>query len=319
MARMRQLRAFVRPAMRAVRTLRLLMFPSQTRDLYALGVLGSSERDLDQFYFVNRKHYLSRFFDLRQRVQSVVSHYRHEQQHFDREYQALVYRTRSGLTLWEHWADGVRVSLRLCVSGDYRYEGDVSVGLYVDEQHIAFVSYSFVEAANFGLPSGATLFVTRVQITGGAAVAQFRACFRHCSPQYFCLAAIVGIAMANGLKSIAVIKAEAQVCYQPQLGEGFRYWYCDFWSQFGARSIDSQAYLLDVPLKLSPVQAVASKHRARAAVRRHHWEVITRQTEARIRSHRLHAGVTAGVSAAWLYLCECFCSGGVLAKFGELA
>jgi hypothetical protein len=157
----------------------------------------------------------------------------------------------------------------------------------VDGQDAAFMSYSFVDAASFGLPSGTTLFVTRNQLM--PALNLFRRYYPNHSPQYFCLAAIAGIAMANDIDSIVVIRSEAQVSYQDKYDAGFRNSYCNFWSQFGARPIDHQAYVLDVPLTPPSLGSVASKHRARAIERRNQWSRITQQVEAAMRAHRTNS------------------------------
>jgi len=52
--------------------------------------------------------------------------------------------------------------------------------------------------------------------------------------------------------------------------------------------LDHQAYKLDVPPTLPPVDFVLSKHRARAIERRRHWARITQRAEAAVRGHRLH-------------------------------
>ena len=133
---------------------------------------------------------------------------------FDETYRKRVYH-EDGLVLFEDQVGDVRVSIRLVGSREHRCEGDVTVFVRLDGQDACYVSYSFVDAACFGLSPGKTMFVTRSQLM--PAVQLFRRCYPHSSPQYFCLAAIAGIALANDMDTIAVIKSEAQVCYQAAL------------------------------------------------------------------------------------------------------
>jgi uncharacterized protein len=278
-------KTFLRPATRALRGTRVLLFPKRAWQLRQLNRRGPFQL-VDPLLFMKREHCLSRFFGVRQRFDNVLLHYRHELDAFDETYRKRVYH-EDGLVLFEDQVGDVRVSIQLIASGEYRCEGDVTVFVRLNGQDACYVSYSFVDAACFGLSPGKTMFVTRSQLM--PAVQLFRRCYPHSSPQYFCLAAIAGIALANDMETIAVVKSEAQVCYQAVYDERFRNAYCNFWGQFDARSIDHQAYMIDVPLSVRPLESVPSKHRVRAIERRKHWASITRQSEAAVRARRVGA------------------------------
>lgn len=275
-------RAWVRPAWRVIRGLRLFLFPAKAWRFYALNRAGAFFRS-EPLRFMKREHYLSRFFDVRQRIDSVLLHYQHELNHFDEPYRELVYRG-PGLVLYEERVGEGCASIRLGDSGEPRCEGDLTIVMDVDGKDAAFMSYSFVNAACFGLPPETTLFVTRSQMMPARDL--FRRYYPNHSPQYFLLAAIAGIALANDIQAVVVIKSEAQVSYQDQYEKSFRNSYCNFWDQFGARSLDHQAYQIDVPLTPPPIDTVTSKHRARAIERRNQWSRITHQVEAAMRAHR---------------------------------
>jgi len=291
----------MRPFMEALRALRLLVYPTRTRKLYELGVLGDSFLDSDPALFIKRKHYLSRYFSVERRIGNVLVHYSYVKSHFDDAYLRRVY-GEDGLVLWEDRLGDVRVRLRLETSGENRCEGDASVVLDINGRDTADMAYSFVDATSFGLQPGTTMFVTRSQIRPGSrdALGLFRHCYAHTSPQYFCLAAITGIALANDMSSIAAIRGKAQICYQPQFDASFRKSYCDFWEQFGARAADHQAYLLDVPLSLPPLASLPPKRRARAAKRRQYWTAITEGAESTIKAHRVQSATSA---ASNVYAC----------------
>lgn len=298
--------------------MRLLLFPSHTWHLHAMGLVGSSFLRSDPFCFINREHYLSRCFNLRQRIGNVLLHYRHELHQFDEVYHTRVYR-ESGMLLWEDHVDGVHICIRLVSSGEYRGEGEVSAYLLVNGIWASCMSYSFVNAATFGLPDGPILFVTRNQVHPGPELALFRRCYRNNSPQYFCMAAIAGIAIANDARAIAAIPGEAQVNYEPQYEAGFRNSYCNFWRQFGARAVDQRAYLLDVPLSLPPLTSVASKRRARSSDRRGHWGVVAQRAEVTLRARRIQTTVaTSRAPKVWLYS-ACIASTNLLAELVHCA
>jgi hypothetical protein len=149
------------------------------------------------------------------------------------------------------------------------------------------MSYTIVDAVSFGMNRGPILFITRNQVAQGPELDLFREVFPQNSPPYFCLAAISGIACANGFKSIAAIKSEAQLAYQQRYDSGFRNSYCNFWSHFGAKEVDHQAYLMEVPPVLAPLSSVKSKHRGRANSRRKHWARIMHLAQHTVYAHRV--------------------------------
>src|SRR6185436_7688553 len=64
---------------------------------------------------------------------------------------------------------------------------------------------------------------------------------------------------------------------------GFKNSYTDFWQQFGAREVDQQAYCLDIPLHLAPLNEV--KHKNRAVARRRNWTQIIHETRETMIAH----------------------------------
>ncbi len=264
-------RTFLQPAVRAVRATRLLLFPMHAWRLHDLNRRGRFLRD-DPLMFLKREHYLSRFFGLRQRFDNVLLHYRHELDSFDETYRKRVYR-EDGLVLFEDQAGDMRVSMRLAASGEHRCEGEATVIAELNGEAACYVSYSFVDAACFGLPPGKTMFVTRSQLM--PAVQLFRRCYPHSSPQYFCLAAIAGIALANRMDTIAVVKAEAQVCYQAVFDERFRNAYCNFWApvrraQHRSPSLPARCAAERAATGCRAVEAPHTGHRTAQALGKHH-------------------------------------------------
>ena len=254
-----KIRRVLRPAFSVLRGLRLLLYPFQLWRLHALGLLSRAVSDVDVLSFVSQKHYLSRFFDLQQRLNNVLAHYQYEQSHFNDKYQETVH-GGNGLVLWEERIDDTHVSMRLFSSRDYRSEGELSICLLVNEQYTGCISYSYIDGASLGTLPGTILFVSRIQVNRGPGLELFRQCYPQNSPQYFCLAAVMGVAKANDATAIAVIASKAQVNYAPEFESGFLNSYCNFWHQFGARSLNPQAYILDVPLQLPPLARPSIVH-----------------------------------------------------------
>jgi hypothetical protein len=114
------------------------------------------------------------------------------------------------------------------------------------------------------------MFVTRSQTDRNPELQRFRDSFKQNSPPYFCLAAVCGIAMANGMPAIVMVKDEAQIAYQERYAEGFRHSYSGLWEAFGAQEIvDGSSYMMSIPPKLSPLSSV--EHKNRALARRRNW------------------------------------------------
>jgi len=309
------------PVTRLLRAAKILRYPSLVRRLHVLRFLRQFV-DRELCFFLSRPHYLSRYFRVWDRIHNALLHYEHESRSFDSGYRAQVY-SPNGLLLWKETKDGIDVSIRLVVteSNESRQgivygwaflEGDLSVILEVNGHEAGRMSYTVVDGATFGLASLPTLFVTRNQLKRTPELELFRRCYRHSSPQYFCLAAVAGIAMANGFRYIAAIRGKAQSAYRPQFDEQFQNSYCKFWQQFGAKAIDRQAWLMPVPLDPPPISAVTAKHRGRANDRRALWAAITCQAMSAISAHRLEEPASTGLMAwlppmLWINSADMFC------------
>jgi len=251
---------------------RILLFPLQMRQLEALGLMKKFRCESDPFFFLAHRFHLSKQFTLAQRIECVIDHYGYEERNRGAVYHDLVYRS-PGLVLWRRIADGVQYTVRLSATDDYRYEGDLSVLLFVDNTRVGRMSFSYVNTSLFGRGRDIAMFITRNQTDRNDALERFRATFKQNSPPYFCLAALSGIAMANGMREIYAIKHDAQISYEDRYADGFAASYSDFWLKFRAEEIDHQSYRVVIPLPLAPLSDV--KHRARAVARRLNWEQVT--------------------------------------------
>jgi uncharacterized protein VirK/YbjX len=214
--------------------------------------------------------YLSRDLTLAQRIGCAITHYTFEGRNYGPTYHRSVHHSPRGLVLWHQVIDGTRYTIALRGTEDKRREGDLSVLCYVNDTHVCRVSFSYVNASLFGLRPGRTMFVTRSQTDRNPELQRFRETFKQNSPPYFCLASVCGIAMANGMHAIFMVKHDAQLEYAERYAQGFRNSYSALWEAFGAQEIDHRhAYTMSLPLKLNPLSGV--KHKGRAIARRRNW------------------------------------------------
>ncbi len=268
---------------------RILLFPQKIVQLWRLNFLRpfiGHMQDRDTFFFLTHNYYLSKYLTLGQRVDSAVTHYRHEKINCGAGYHQSVYRSREGLPLWFRVVNGTKYKIVLQATEDVRTEGDLSILCLVDATPVCRISFSYVKGSLFGVDSKITLYVTRNQTYRGPALEQFRRDFKQNSPPYFCVAAVSGIAMAHGIRQMCLIKDDAQIAYDKQFADSFRNSYSEFWQIFGAREIaDRHAFVMTLPVELNPISAV--KHKSRAISRRQNWLDIMVHTRQVILENRI--------------------------------
>src|ERR1022692_2342973 len=279
---------------------RILAYPLKLRRLWNLGFMGEyfqSQDKKDRFFFLTHDYYLSRFFTLAQRIDCAIAHYSYEGQNCTPAYLRSVYHSEFGLTLWQQVVNGVRCAITLRATEDNRHEGDLSVCCYVNDARVSRVSFSYVDCSIFGLPPQRTIFVTRNQTYLIPELQLFRDIYKQNSPPYFCIASICGIAMANGMHAILMVKSDAQIAFAEQYAGSFSNSYSALWKRLGAEEIGGQhAYSMSIPLPLAPLSAV--RHRSRAIARRRNWLEITLSARRTMLEYRMsRVPPPAGVEA----------------------
>jgi uncharacterized protein len=277
---------------RALAACRILGFPRKLATLWGMKFMGPyfrAQRKRDAFFFLTHEFYLSKYFSVRQRIDCAIDHYRFEEQRRTPAYRRAVYQLPHVLMLWQQVVEGVHYAITLCATEDTRHEGDLSVCCLADNKRICRVAFSYVDQRVFGLPSQRTMFVTRNQTYLCPEQGLFRRAFRQNSPPYFCIAAVSGIAMASGMHTIFVVKADAQIAYAEKYANGFRNSYSALWLRLGAQdSAGRHAYSLAIPLPLAPLSAVS--HRNRAIARRRNWLDIALGTRRIMLTHSASHG-----------------------------
>jgi hypothetical protein len=148
------------------------------------------------------------------------------------------------------------------------------------------MAFSYINANILGLPSNMTMLISQNQTDRTSVRELFDSCFKQNSPQLFCLSAICGIAMSNQFKTVLAIKHDAQISYKENYDSSFRNSYTALWEKFDAVEIDRQVYMLDVPLKLSPLRLVDRAHRRRARDRRRYWDEIAQSARLAMVEYR---------------------------------
>jgi uncharacterized protein len=269
-----------------LRTARLLRHREALDALLALDIVGGAlveARGPTALSFLANRHLLARGLDMRQRLACTLYHYCYEQSRFADSYVDAVYRA-DGLSLWRRQAEQHVYDIRLMVGNDNLYEGFLSAVAFIDGQRVCVMSFSYVDAALFGAPAGATLFVTRKQSRRHPEhLRAFARSFKHSSPPFFCLAAVAGVARAIGASQLAAIRARAQPHLSDVDAEALHKTYDEFWMGFGARELDEKAYRIAVPLEFGDPMQVSAAHRKRARRRREDRRAVEESAYSAIR------------------------------------
>lgn len=298
-----------------VGSLRSLRFPGRTKKAMDLLVQSGSEQWLgkhEHYFHIRHKFYLSKRFTVSQRTDIVAYHYAHEGKHFLPAYRELVY-GGPGLALWEARVDDNLFSIRLNASVHMRWEGDLSLELLVNDMPLQIMSFAYVDAALFGLPSGPILFITRNQKHRcDAGHALFRSAFKQTLPAYFCLASVIGVAVANSMSRVAAVSHDAQIACTDEIAQTLKNSYDEFWRAFRATELGNQAFLLPVPMATVPLSEVKAKHRRRATERRDAWGDVASQSSSSLVALRkstpwpAHVRATHCLSGAYALLAPLF-------------
>jgi uncharacterized protein len=270
-----------------LRAARLRFHPEELEALLALDIVKGplvEARGPAALSFLAGRHLLARSLDLRQRLGCTLYHYRYEQATFAASYVDSLYRGE-GLSLWRHQAEEHVFDIRLMVGNDNLYEGFLSAVAFIDGQRVCVMSFSYVDAALFGRPQGATLFVTRKQSGRHPEHLSFFArSFNHSSPPYFCFAAVAGIARALGVSEFAAIRSRAHPHFARGDARVLHQTYDEFWRNFGADELDEKAYRVALPLQSGNPMQVSAAHRKRARRRREDRLAVEESACAAIRS-----------------------------------
>lgn len=254
-----------------LRGLRHPALSMRTVQLFSLRQRELGLTDKDIFQHLRHQFYLSKRLTTRQRLETALHHLDYQYAHYSDAYREQVYRSE-GLTLWQQVIDGAHFCIRLAASRELSWEGDLSVTLHANGVRLCIMSFSYVDASVFGLASVPMMFVTRNQSYPQKPEQQlFRQRFRHTTPQYFCLAAVFGMAQAHGMDRIAAVRHQAQIACTPDNEAILKNSYDEFWRAFQATELDAQSFALPVPMALTPLSEIRAKHRGRAMERRKAW------------------------------------------------
>jgi uncharacterized protein VirK/YbjX len=250
--------------------------------------VASVARD-DAVFFLSHRHYLARGLSPIERARTALHHYEHEVHAFDRTYFDGVYGGQ-GLVVWRRDVEGGVFDIRILPGNDVLYEGGVSIVVFFNDVRIAVLSYANVSPDVFlpghgsqvgEAPFGSNLlFVTRKQLTWDHALYQksFNKAFDRSTPAHFCFAALTGLALAQGHTRVVAIAPDVHPSCTPEAEGRFHAAYTEFWESLGGRRVLPYGYLIELPMRMTPLDELDTKARKRAVARRRHIQAVQDST-----------------------------------------
>ncbi len=250
----------------------------------------------DAFGFVAHRSYLVQGLSPRERALAALQHYRNESAALDGSYHEAVYHA-GGLRLWRLEDQGTAFELRLMPGNDVLYEGGLSVTFFVNGQRVAVLSYSNVDPAllGWGAPPGGpggeapglVPFVARRQSSREEYRQAFTRTFGRGTPGHLAIAALEGIALAQGSTRLLGIPARQHPAYRFTVARGcpgLENMYDGFWRSLSGEP-GERAWSIPLPLQPTPLDELNSNNRRRALRLRAHQAAVR---DAAFRAYRPH-------------------------------
>jgi uncharacterized protein len=242
----------------------------------------------DPLFYLSHRHYLAKGLTPEQRTAAALCHYEHEVAAFDDGYFDAVYR-QGALVLWRHDFEGHAFDVRLMPGNDVLYEGGLSIVLHCDGARVAVLSYSTVPSASF-LPGPAgpahVLFVTRKQLGQNYAYQKaFNKAFDRSTPGHLCFGALAGLALAQQMDRVVAIVAATHPSCAPAIEAHMKAAYDEFWASLDAAAGSPFGHVIDLPMRLTPLEDLDAKARKRAVARREHIRAVQESAQQTIARH----------------------------------
>ncbi|MBL4929156.1 DUF535 family protein [Fuscibacter oryzae] len=275
----------------AVRALRRARILGASQKLGAMTTSPSllahtaAEGEDDLLFCLSHRYYLAKGLDTQARVAAAHCHYQHEDQAYLPAYFEQVYQN-GGLVLWGADTPDHRYDIVLQPGRDVAYEGGLSVALRVDGGCLCVLSFSLVPSRLLGSPAGlpeVVHFVSRRHLTKDRGYqADYNRAFNRSTPAHMVFAALEGLILAQGRIHALGIAPERHPSDRADLNPWFRAGYSEFWTSLGGRPLGDAGYVIELPMRLSPLDDLDAAKRKRALQRRAHLEAVRQSARAQI-------------------------------------
>lgn len=245
----------------------------------------AAEGEGDLLFCLSHRYYLAKGLSTEARISAAHCHYRHEDQTYRPAYYEQVYKN-GGLVLWSFDSPNHRYDIVLQPGRDVAYEGGLSVALRVDGGCLCVLSFSLVPSRVLGSAPGlpeTIHMVSRRHLTKDRSYqADYNRAFNRSTPAHMVFAALEGLILAQGRSQLLGIAPERHPSDRADLNPWFRAGYSEFWTSLGGRSLGDAGYLIELPMRLSPLDDLDAAKRKRALQRRAHLDAVRQSARAQV-------------------------------------
>lgn len=283
--------AVYRPLSRAVRAVRRARIAGKGADLAALLASPSllhhalAEEKGDPLFCLSHRYYLAKGLTPRERLLAARHHYQQEDRLYRGAYTEQVYQA-GGLVLWSADSPLHHYDIVLQPGRDVAYEGGLSLALRMDGGCLCVLSFSEIPTRIFrsdpDLPETIHLVSRRHLTKDRDHQADYNKAFHRSAPAHMVFAALEGLILAQGRRHVLGIAPERHPSDREELNPRFRESYAEFWASLGGRSLGAAGYLVELPMRLSPLHDLDAAKRKRALQRRAHLDAVRQTARARI-------------------------------------
>lgn len=248
----------------------------------------------DPLFCLSHRHYLAAGLSGGARLRAALAHYQWCDGWPEHGLWAQV-AAPEGLVLWQADDAGPEFRLVLVEGRDVTIEGGLSLVLEIDGGPLSVVSFSMVPAQILRLPprpeaaAAATApaplmpFVTRKQNSMNAAARDaFARRFDRVDPASMAFAGFAALALHCGHRQALGIRGSRHPSWQADYAQVFANGYDGFWHSIGGEPAGPFGFLVDLPPRFAPLEAMTATKRARAMKRRAHLSRVEAAVAARL-------------------------------------
>ena len=209
-------------------------------------------------------HYLSCSFSWRDRLHSIINHYRFIDKHFLPNFMISI--MEGEILLWEELQDANRYSISI-VYDIHCLEGDLSLIYKINGELVYTLAFAVIPGRIVNMRAVQVLFISRIQ--GGHHYDLIRSsvkAFSGIRPNTMLLAAARAIATASGITCMAGVRTKHQIALGCKMdtmqGEVFNY--DQFWTEIGGQRLNnSQVFSVPITPHHIPLCDRKREHRTR--------------------------------------------------------
>lgn len=220
-----------------------------------------------EFKYLHPK-YLIKGLPTDEKAKIFIHHYEFLQHFLSDEFAISI--LSEGVDLWSYDGESGCHAIKLVFSHPTDNEGELTLEYQFGPDLIYLMSFSFASGALVERPEQTIVLLTRIQGVAKdfEAVRQAMKDLRGLSAASLLMAALQGIALGIGAKSILSVCADSQVCLTDATSAVFINAYDKYLSDLGAERYSEKFFLLNVPLVERPLEEVKSSNRSRVRFQR---------------------------------------------------